>query len=339
MNTVSSWKVPTSLAQSILGGYTMVGQPGIATTGKRTIVAFTGERRGQPKLMWSEALGNGSWAAPRAINLPGRAGQQVQDFGDPVLVSESGSRVLGVWQQNTGGGDVVNFDLGWTLWTATGRRSATGTIAGELGVAPSTAPTPVVAAVGNGAAVAWIAGSNDTDPNQEAEPVWVARQTADGFTKPTNVFKGDAAGLSLAGGGGVLALAFDRFEPQQNAIPGVPAPAMVMRSIDGAPFTAPVRLAESADSPTVSVDSAGDTIAVFYKFAPQSGPEATPTVEIASQRGAFSGAQRLGPPTGAPSSGGGELTVTTTGGHSFITWVESAFDAETARVAGVLAAP
>lgn len=324
--TASSWQQQSPYPMPVwVGAY---GLPGIASVGGHTVVAFDRRTGGRVQMMWTQSTGSGRWAAPQAINAPAPAGGMSAYMGDPVLVPESGGRVLAVWEQDP---NESTFDLGWAVWTASAGFATTGTIAGGKGT--DTALVPVVAAVGNGAAVAWIQGNNATDSFQEAEPVWLARQTATGLTAPSEIFSGDAAGLSLAGGGGVLALAFNQITPGFDADHG--GPATVIRSVDGAPFTAPVQLAPAgAPSPAVSVDTSGNTIAVWYRELPGTAQRNQTQAAIASQHGSFSAPRTLGPGSRGATLGG-EPTSTTVNHRTLITWLNTA---ETTEY-GALATP
>jgi hypothetical protein len=310
--TLSSWQQlgqgPTPV---LVGAY---GLPGIATADGHTVVGFFRNSGGHEQMWWSQTGGDGRFGAPRAITMTGPA--VPIGLADPVLVPESRGRILAVWGQNP---NQSSFDLGWAVWTASRGFATTGTIAGGKGFFTTFAP--VVAAVGNGAAVAWIQGTNSTDAFQEAEPAWLARQTATGFTAPTEIFNGDAAGLSLAGGDGVLALAFNSVAPGFDADQG--GPAMVMRSIDGAPFTAPVQLAASAaPSPAVSVDTSGDTIAVWYRESLGTAQLSHTQVAIAPPHGSFGAPRTLGPGSRGDYLGG-EPTVSTVNRRTLITWLDT----------------
>ena len=279
--TIARWAY-TPGGAPVFSGASAVG---LASAGGRTVLVFYRTSGGRALMEWSQSTG-GRFSAPRALaTITPSVSVDI-----PVLTGEAGGRIVAVWPHYRATG----FDLGYALWSARGGFAPAGTIPGGQG--PFTDGLPVVAAAGAGAAVAWIQGTNATDPQQEAEPIWFARQSATGFGAAAEVFDGDAGGLSMAGGGGVLALAFTTARPGFD-IDG-DGPAMVIRSVDGAPFGTPTELASSsAPFPTVSVDAHGDTLAAWdleTHYPRTSGPTSVAQLAFAPPSGAFGAPARLG---------------------------------------------
>lgn len=316
--TVASWQAGGSGAPVLAGGSPM----GIATAGGRTILVFYRNSGGAAQMLWAQA-GGGRFGPARPIAAPRLESNVSIDI--PVVIAESGGRVLALWPRY--GGTGMNA-IGWTIWSATSGFEAAQTLTGARGRYSD--GSPVAAAVGSGAAIAWIQGDNLTDPEQEAEPIWVSRQSANGFSKPVEAFSGLAAGVSLAGGAGVLALAFT--EGSSAADNGA---AMVARSVAGAPFGAPVELAPSTVSyepPTVSVDAHGETLAAWAREEDgASGPAAIAQLALAPAHGTFSPPLTLATASHAGLLGNGPI-VRTSAGRAAVMWVGASGSARGAFV-------
>jgi hypothetical protein len=198
--------------------------PAVVSVGRRTIVVFGVESpTGPPAVDW-------------AMSDEGRFGP-VHQFGasavpNPVLVPESGGRVLAAWL--SWGAPRVD----WSIWQPdhgfSGVRSfAAGANAVDLVGAPYEGQ----------AALAW----QDSSSGQ----VKLARQTPSAFTRPTveSTAGGEYEAPSLASGGTVLALAItgDRFD--------------VMTSTAGASFSD--LNATGGLYPAMTVNAAGDTLATW----------------------------------------------------------------------------
>ena len=233
-------------------GFTAVGdaEPALAVVpGGGVLAVFYRDGGGRPRMEWALAPAGGRFGAARA--LPGAGGP------DPVLAVGGAGGVVAAWIV----GDLAAYGSGirWAAWSARGGftrpRALTGSGAtdSELAAAPA----------GRGVALAWLQGSNVSDP-APAEPLWVARRGPDGgFGRPLQVFGGDAFGVSLAGASGTLALAFSA-----TAAPGAssfgPGPTWVKRSVGGGPFGPAVDLDPAATAPaSVAVATGGAVLAVW----------------------------------------------------------------------------
>jgi hypothetical protein len=318
--TVAIWQAIRFAAPVFEGGSAV----GIASESGRTVLVFY-RNTGTAQMMWAQAS-DGRFGPVRAIAAPRLNSNTAIDI--PVVIAESGGRVLALWPRYGPNGLVA---IGWSIWTGAAGFGAASTIAGAEG--HDSDDNLVATAVGGGAAVAWIQGDNVTDPGQEAEPIWLARQHGPGFSNPVRVFAGDAGGLSLAAGDGVLALAFTTAQAGTDV--DEDGPAMITRSIDGSAFGTPAELAPSAAPfPTVTVDSNGNTIATYDRETrtPQ-GPTSAAQVAIAAPHGSFQPPIALG----AASHNdliGDQPAIHTSGSRSAIVWV-----AATGSASGILTSP
>jgi hypothetical protein len=304
--TVASWQAVRSAAPVLAGGSAI----GLASEDGRTIIVFY-RNTGTAQMMWAQASG-GRFGPLRAIAAPQLQSNVAIDI--PVAIAESGGRVLAVWPLYGPTGMVA---IGWTIWSAPTGFAPAQTLSGGQGIYSD--GTPVAAAVGSGAAIAWIQG-NDNSEDQPAEPIWISRQTATGFAKPVVTYGGLASGLTLAGGGGVLALAFTADGDD----------AVVERSVAGAPFTPPVRLAPSAVwPPTVSVDARGEALAAWAHETNNVSGVATAQLAIAPADGTFSHSVTIAP---ASHSGlvGDAPTLDTNANRSAVIWVGASGSARAA---------
>jgi hypothetical protein len=295
--TVESWQAIRSAAPVLAGGSPI----GLASTNGRTILVFY-RNSGTAQMMWAQSSG-GPFGPVRAIAAPPLESNVAIDI--PVAIAESGGRVLALWPLY---GPTSMVGVSWTIWSAPTGFAPAQALTGARGIYSD--DTPVAAAVGAGAAIAWIQG-NDNSEDQPAEPIWISRQTASGFTTPAVTYGGLASGPRLAGGGGVLALAFTDDDDD----------AVVERSVAGAPFTPPVRLMPSAaSSPAVSVDARGETLAAWAHETNNLSGVATTQLAIAPAGGTFSHSRTLAP---ASHTGlvGTAPTVDTSANRSAVIWV------------------
>ncbi len=279
---------PTQTLTRWTSGNYSPGQPVLAESKGRTVVVFNQGDANGSEVMWAQSDG-GAFGPVRPIAQAPAIGvvPNAWLFDDPVLVTEASGRILAAWP-NFGG---ASFAVSWSSWSAKGGFTpprtlpgGAGTYAGDLVAAPD----------GSGAALAWIQGNNVTDPGLIAEPVWVARQNAQGFAKPTRVFGGYAFSLSLAGGGDVTALAFNT--AKAAGLDGdSDGPVLVARSVDDAPFRTMTLTANAAPYPTASVNSVGETLVTWNRqtLYPQT-PTSTAEIAIAAPHGTFSSPETLG---------------------------------------------
>lgn len=286
IQTLSSWH--WTYANNSFPSMGYWAKPAVGSAGSHAVAVFDRDGASDAQMMWTQTSGN-------------RFGK-LHPFGggessEPVVVGESAGRMVAAWLD----GDAESVD--WAQWSARSGFTATRSFRDGDGFY---AADMVGARAGDGCAIAWVQGGNTTDPGEDSEPVWVARQAAKGFAAPERVFAGDAFGLSLAGDGGVLALGFTTTRVG-NA--GVPGPAVIETSTNAGAFGAPVDLAPDAvSSPAVSVDDRGD---VFATWNANSEAE----IAVAPARQAFSPPTTIGP---EPS--GSSPTIDATGERSAVIW-------------------
>jgi hypothetical protein len=293
VQVLSSWRWTDTNESFPAMGYQ--AQPAVTSADGRTIVMFLRDTAAAPQMVWAQTVRGARFGPVHAF------GPGVQP--DPVLVDEAGGRVLAAWldaDSSTG------WWIDWSVWSparsgfeqsrilAAGR----GDYAGGLVGAPS----------GSGAAIAWIQGSNSTDPGLLSEPVWVARQATQTFTRAARVFAGDAFGLSIAGADRMLALTFTT-TPRPGLDADSPGPVMVMRAATGQPFSAPIDLdADAQPDPAVSVTSNGQVLVTWN--------DTHALVAMANANAPFDSPITLGPqsPSDSPP------TIDTIAGRSLIVW-------------------
>jgi hypothetical protein len=264
-------------------------QPAVASASGHAVAVFDRDSANDPQMTWTQTNGT-SFGKLHAFG--GGASSA------PVAVGESDDRVLVAWLDTDG------ESVDWAQWSAGSGftaprrlRDGEGFYAADL----------VAAAAGDGSAIAWIQGGNTTDPGLDSEPVWVVRQTANGFATPKRVFAGDAFGLSLASDDGVLALGFTTTRAGLDA--GTPGPAVVEIRTNAGPFGAPITLdADAMSSPAVSVDERGDVLANW-------DANSESEIAVAPARQAFSPPTTIGPEASNDSP-----TIHTNGERSVVVW-------------------
>jgi hypothetical protein len=269
-------------------------QPGLASASGKTVAVFLRDAAANPQMVWAQA-GAGRFGAPHSFGTGGAA--------DPVVVSEAGGRILAAWL--AGSGDTASGSgVKWASWSAPAGFTRVQTLAGASG---DFAAGLVGTRDAGGAAIAWIQGDNATDPGLAAEPVWVARQGSQEFSKPVRAFGGLAFGLSLTGADGVLALGFTT-TPRAGMDGDSAGPALVARSDGEKPFGRPITLdPKAAPTPVVAVDAEGDVLAAWNDNGAK--------VAIAKATGAF------GPPLViGPEIGDGSPVIRVSGCRALVVW-------------------
>lgn len=287
----------------------MVGQwalPAVVSVGGRTIVVFGVESPTAPPTMdW--AVSEGSRFGP------------VHSFGvaaapNPVLVPESGGRVLAAWLN---WGIALPYPrvparrVDWSIWRPNHRFGTVHSFA-----AGTNALDLVGAPYQGRAALAWQADSG----------LLLAQQVAGAFTKPTleDAGPGFVPGgtPSLAGGDNVLALASPTSE----------RPLIVTTITTSASFTG-LALDDNNDftgPSALAVDAAGNTLASWQSDQQQpTGPQTVAEIAVAPAAGGFGQPTALGP------YNAGYLNlpaVYTNGSQSLVLWQDQAGQLVTSQV-------
>jgi hypothetical protein len=262
---------------------------------------------GAPRMAW--AVANGArFGAVHALAGPGGL--------VPVVATTPGG-VVAAWIV----GKLASYGSGiaWAQWSPRGGFSQPQALAGARGLDSGLVAAPD----GGGVALAWLEGAGVVDPIP-AGAAWMARGGSGGFSRPTRVFAGAAAGLSLAGASGVLALGFTTGAHAPG--PQAHAPAWVTRSGRGGAFGAAVDFDSRAASPAaVAVAGGGDVLAAWNACR---GTSCAARLALAGGRTGIAAALTLGAedPGDAPA-------VHTVGRRTLVTWESG----DAAR--GVIATP
>lgn len=290
-------------------GFTAVGdaQPGLALAAGRVVTVLYRDGPGAQRMEWASAPANGRgrFGAPRAL---GGAGGPVA-----VLSAQRGGGILAAWTA----GDLAAYGsaIEWARWSARGGFDRPRVLAGSAAATGHLDAGLAAAPAGAGTVLAWVAGANVSDP-APAEPVWVAHAGArGGFGRPRRVFGGLAAGLSAAGAGGTLALAWHAVAGRGQSSDS-PGPAWAASGAAERGLGTPARLAARADgTPAVAVVD-GTVVAAWNACRAGAASAAACTLSLAVARGggAFTAAPALGgeDPDDAPAlhaAGGRVLAV------------------------------
>lgn len=292
-------------------GFTALGdaEPGVATAGGNVVAVFMRGVAGKPQMAWAVASSGGRFGPVTA--LAGAGGL------DPAVAATPGGGVVAAWIV----GWLASYGSGieWARWSARGGFSRPQALAGAAGMESGLVAT----ADGSGVALAWLEGPGVVNPIP-AGAAWMARGGGVGFSQPARVFGGAAAGLSLAGASGALALGFTT--GAHAAGPQAHAPAWVARSEGGRPFGAAVDFDSSAASPAaVAVAANGDVLAAWNTCR---GTSCAARLALAGGRTGIAANATLG-----AEDRGDTPSIHAVGGRTLVTWESRG------AVRGVIATP
>lgn len=314
-HTLGKW-VGAPLFSGGIGELAAVPEPAVASVGQTTLVVFYRDSQAGPTMEWTQSSG-GRFGPLHSFGVTGSP--------EPILVSESGGRALTAWLNTTESGAVVHgtVSVEWSLWSASGGFTRLQRVsAGRAHYGGSL----VGAAVGSGAALAWIQSPGSSGAGLASQFVWSAREQTRVVGKAAVVSAGPASGLAIAGGDGDVAVIFSGNSDLEPVFPTNGSPVWEATSLAGARFGAPVELDDdAAPAPGVSIAANGAVLASWNSL-----PSSDAKLAMAPADGVFETPLTLGEETDTESP-----AIHADGARSLVVWQ----DAASSQLLAAVAAP